>query len=440
MRHLPSILVFAFCLLAGVLSFPPPAAAQVRTLRATAYAGKRYVALADIASLYGLPLKVAGKKIVVEGRYTKLEFAGENRQAVLNGVSVWLHAPVYQVKGKWSVSDADAQFLVDPVVRPTAYIGSRGTRTVMLDPGHGGKDPGAIAANGLQEKAVALDIALRVRAILSAAGVRVLMTREKDVFVDLAARPAAAAKQKADLFVSIHLNATANTAVHGLETYITAVEDYPPTTEPKLAGKYPRKPNNAYNHSNSVLGHQLQKAVQSITRAEDRGLRHARFVVIRESTMPAILVECGYLTNPTEANRLSTSSYRDTIAQGIAQGILNYFSLVNQAKRGSPPPAIQRPPAQQQQPAPPALQPKPQPPAPQPQPKPAPQPAPPQPAPHPVPQPQPRPQPAPPPPQPAPQPAPAAVPPPVSRPVIAPQRPIAAPPGAFLAPSLSAPN
>jgi hypothetical protein len=81
-----------------------------------------------------------------------------------------------------------------------------------------------------------------------------------------------------------------------------------------------------------VLGNQLQRALVGITRAEDRGLKHARFVVLRNSAMPAALVECGFLSNAQEAQKLATPSYRETVALGIAQGILNYFALVNRAK------------------------------------------------------------------------------------------------------------
>ena len=320
-----------------------PAPAQVRTLKAATYAGKRYVALKDLAAMYGLPLTApGGKTLWIRGQYTSLQFAADGRQAVINGSLLWLHAPVIKVRGDWSISDADAQFVVDPLVRPSAYLGSRGTRTVVLDAGHGAKDPGTMGRTGLKEKDVALDIALRVKAHLAAAGVRVVMTRDSDRFWELEDRPYLAARGGGDVFVSLHMNAAAARTVQGIETFVTAAENYPPTAESKLGGKYPAVPNNQFNHSNTALGHQIHRALIGITRAEDRGLKRARFVVLRNSAMPAALVECGFLSNAQEEQKLSTPSYRETVAQGIAQGILNYFALVNRAKVELGAPLIQK--------------------------------------------------------------------------------------------------
>ena len=143
--------------------------------------------------------------------------------------------------------------------------------------------------------------------------------------------------------MSIHLNSALSRSVQGIETFVTAAENCPPTAEAKLGGRYPAVPNNQYNHSNTALGNQIQRAVVGITRAEDRGLKHARFVVLRNSAMPAALIECGFLSNAQEAQKLATPSYRESLALGIAQGILNYFALVNRAKVELGAPLIQRP-------------------------------------------------------------------------------------------------
>ncbi|MDD4117846.1 MAG: N-acetylmuramoyl-L-alanine amidase [Kiritimatiellae bacterium] len=325
------------------LILPAVAFAQVRALRTVPYAGKRYVPLKDLAAMYGLPLAApGGKTLLIRGQYVSLQFTMDGREAFLNGSKTWLHAPVIKLRGQWCLSEADAQCAVDPLVRPSAYLGGRATRTVVLDPGHGGKDPGAIAG-GLQEKDLVLDIALRVRAHLRANGVRVVMTRDTDRFWTLQDRPFLAARGAGDVFVSIHLNATGTRSVQGAETFITPVEQYPPTSDPRLAGKYPAVPNNRFNHSNMVLAHQIQRSLVGITRAEDRGLKRARFHVLKNSAMPAALVECGFLTNAQEAQKLATPSYRETVAQGIAQGILNYLALVNRAKVEMGAPLIQAP-------------------------------------------------------------------------------------------------
>jgi len=344
MHRLRSIGILLGLTLGLCFALPDPASAQVRKLKAVTYAGKRYVALKDLARMYGLPLKKQGKKtLLIRGQYTSLQFMTNGRKATLNGCKIWLHAPVTKVRGNWSISDADAKYVVDPLVRPSAYLGARRTRTVVLDPGHGGKDPGTVGKGGGKEKTLVLDIARRVRAHLAAAGVRVVMTRNKDRFWTLKDRSYLAARGGGDVFVSIHINSASSRTAKGLETYVTPVENYPPTSDARLNRKYPAKINNRFNHSNTVLGSQIQRALIGITRATDRGLKHARFVVLRNSSMPAALVECGFISNPKEEKKLTSPSYRETLAQGIAQGILNYLAVVNRAKLEMGAPLIQKP-------------------------------------------------------------------------------------------------
>ncbi len=343
MNRLGSITLIALLAVVGLLAQPVPAMAQVRTLKAVTYAGKRYVALQDLAAMYGLPLTTpGGRTLLIRGQHTSLQFTTDSREAMLNGCRVWLHMPVIKVRGNWSLSDADAQVVVDPVVRPSAYLGARGSRTVVLDPGHGGKDPGT-QGGGYKEKDLVLDIALRVKAHLAAAGIRVVMTRDTDRFWELVERPYLAARGGGDAFVSIHLNAAAARSVQGVETFVTAAENFPPTAESKTTGRYPAVPNNQFNHSNMLLGSQIQRSLVGVTRAEDRGLKHARFVVLRNSAMPAALVECGFLSNAQEAQKLATVSHRESVALGIAQGIMNYFALVNRARVELGAPLIQKP-------------------------------------------------------------------------------------------------
>jgi N-acetylmuramoyl-L-alanine amidase len=315
------------------LGVASPSPAQVRNLKAVAHLGKRFVALEDLAGMYGLPLlEPGGKTLQIRGQYVSLQFEMDSREAYFNGSKIWLHAPVMKIRGRWSIADADAKYMVDPLVRPSAYLSGRGTRTVVLDAGHGGKDPGAVGPGGLQEKAVVLDIALRTAAHLRANGVRVVLTRDADRFWELKDRPFLAARGSGDVFVSVHANAAGTRSVQGVETFVAPVENYPPTSDTRLNRKYPTESNNRFNHSNVVLGHHLQRSLVGITRAEDRGLKRARFQVLKDSAMPAALVECGFLTNPQEELKLSTPSYRETVAQGIAQGILNYLATVNRAK------------------------------------------------------------------------------------------------------------
>jgi N-acetylmuramoyl-L-alanine amidase len=178
---------------------------------------------------------------------------------------------------------------------------------VTIDPGHGGKDPGAIGLNELREIDVILPIALRLAKILESKGVATQLTRDSDYFVGLDERVIMSRKAGASIFVSIHANSIDNRPdVHGLETY-----------------HYHRGLELATAVHRSVL-----ERINDDPREEpllDRGVRSARFLVLRKSEIPAILVEVGYLTSPTESPKLADAAYRDRMADAIAQGILDYL-------------------------------------------------------------------------------------------------------------------
>ncbi len=172
---------------------------------------------------------------------------------------------------------------------------------VFLDPGHGGSDPGAIA-NGIYEDELNLSIALKVQSLLKAQGVDVEMSRTSDVFLSLAERAELANNYGADAFVSIHNNAFSSSSAYGIETYYTATK----TTSKELATP-------------------VQNNMVSQTGGYNRGVKTADHVVTKNTTMPASLVEGGFLTNPTEAAKLSTDSYQNQLAKGIADGIMEYL-------------------------------------------------------------------------------------------------------------------
>ena len=176
-----------------------------------------------------------------------------------------------------------------------------GRVVVMIDPGHGGKDPGAIGIGGLQEKDVILPISLRVAQILEQNGVQAILSRNSDYFVSLKGRVDMAERANAALFVSIHANSVglSRPDVSGLEVY--------------------------YYNSGYNLAQDVRRSVLSSVNVRDRRVRKARFYVLRKSSMPAILVETGYVTGREDAAKLASPQYRDQMAQGIANGILNYI-------------------------------------------------------------------------------------------------------------------
>jgi N-acetylmuramoyl-L-alanine amidase len=178
---------------------------------------------------------------------------------------------------------------------------------VMIDPGHGGRDSGAIGLGGLQEIEVILPIAKRVASILESKGIATKLTRDSDYFVGLDERVSLSNRYDATIFVSIHANSIdGRPDVNGLETYYYGSEGG------KLADVVHRNVINTVTAKGFYLG--------------DRNTRSARFLVLRKSRVPAILVETGYLTNEAEVARLRRDDYRAVQAEGIAKGIIEYLS------------------------------------------------------------------------------------------------------------------
>jgi N-acetylmuramoyl-L-alanine amidase len=223
------------------------------------------------------------------------------------------------------------------LLSPNDHLRGMGHKVVVLDPGHGGRDSGARSLAGRREKDFTLDLAGRVRLRLVHAGIEVRLTRANDRALPLSERCRRAANWDADLFVSIHANQAANRGAHGIETYVLPAPGYPSTSnaEPgeRAAAAYA---GNRYNAANTVLGYNLQRRLLKETHAADRGLKRARFVVLREAPCPAALVECGFLSHAGEANRLASDAYRERLAEGLSNGITDYISAVRRAVVSAP--------------------------------------------------------------------------------------------------------
>lgn len=299
----------------------------------------RLVSIRDIASHYGMTISTPGKKIILSNQTVTLEFSTEGREARINGQELWLHAPPSRSWGRWCITETDTQKVIAPILSPSSYLRGYGTAVVVLDPGHGGADPGASSRRGLTEQRVTLDIAKRVRAKLISEGFRAYLTRDVDRAIELENRPRLAASRRADLFVSIHLNAAQSRDSHGVETYVLTSPGFPSTSGSN--GERNSKNNasykaNARDAANNIFGYYLQKNLRTAAQAEDRGLRHARFVVLKEAPCVAVLVECGFLSNSADERRLMTDEHRNTIATGIVKGIIEYGRAV---RRANPAPA-----------------------------------------------------------------------------------------------------
>jgi len=176
--------------------------------------------------------------------------------------------------------------------------GARAFDTVVVDAGHGAHDSGARSRAGSPEKMKALDISQRLARELRQAGFRVVMTRNSDVFVPLASRVAVSNRIPNSIFVSVHLNWSSRSAAQGLETYY-------------------------YSARSRRLAQNIQREILRVYPANNRGVKFARFHVLRNNRRPAVLVECGFLSNPYEAGLNESASHRQEMAERIARGIIN---------------------------------------------------------------------------------------------------------------------
>lgn len=229
---------------------------------------------------------VDGQSVVQVGLFREQQRAEEVRQSLV------------QANLPAQIVAASAPVVAGP---PQAPVIPQGQTVVVIDPGHGGSDPGAIGISGIQEKTINLAIAQRVQQRLQQAGITAIMTRSDDRNLDLDPRVVYASQVEADLFVSIHANAISMSRpeVNGLETY--------------------------YYASGQRLAQAIHSSVLQQTNLRDRGVRQARFYVLRYSAMPAVLVETGFVTGAEDAARFRNGAERDRIGDAIAQGILNYL-------------------------------------------------------------------------------------------------------------------
>ena len=180
--------------------------------------------------------------------------------------------------------------------RVAASEGSRPATTVVIDAGHGGFDRGGIAGQRVMEKTMNLDVAQRLRSVLQSYGYRVVMTRDSDVFLPLGTRVAIANQYRDAIFVCVHFNATPRRSANGIETYF-------------------------YSSQSLSLASAIHYYVNRVAPTPNRGVRRRGFYVLRRTTVPSVLVECGFLTNPTEAQYAQSVSYRQQLAEAIARGV-----------------------------------------------------------------------------------------------------------------------
>src|SRR5436190_14243591 len=265
--------------------------------------GREYLGVTEWARDTGLTIQWLKREEIAQlsnsGYRIRLEVHSTTAQ--INGINIRLLFPLVQRGETVYISRLDVQTTFAPVLSPSRSRGAPSIKTICLDPGHGGKDPGFRVGSN-QEKRYTLLLAQELGDQLKHAGFNVSLTRTRDVFLELPERPELAKRRKADLFISLHFNAAQASAssVQGAEVYCLTPAGAPSTNAGGEGGGAGWFAGNRFNDQNMFLAYQVQKGLTRKVGAEDRGVHRARFWVLRDAVMPAILIEAGFLSHPTE--------------------------------------------------------------------------------------------------------------------------------------------
>jgi N-acetylmuramoyl-L-alanine amidase len=294
--------------------------------------GREYVSLRSFCEFYqfGYQVPSGNERFISRNSSHTISLKLGSPDLYLDGVHYVMSFPIEGGDHDWLVSRMDVIKLFEPVLRPTEISGRHSIRGVVIDAGHGGSDNGATSRLG-SEKNYTLDTAYRLDAILRSAGLKTVFTRRTDVFVDLYERAHIASLYPDYAFVSIHFNSASEEA-RGLETYCLSPRGAASTSSAYLTrGDIQKLPGNDYDTQNILLASMVHSEIIKLNPGDataDRGVKRARFVVIKQNVLPAILVEGGFVSNHMEAARVNRPDYRQNLAQSIARGVIRFVNVM----------------------------------------------------------------------------------------------------------------
>ena len=328
---------------------------QSLTKEIRTFDGGEYISLVKLCGAYGINLNWDDitRKAVIEKKGNSITLMASGDKILLNGAVRKLDRPVIMAGGAVYVPVSFARnnlgYLVDsytPESVPEEAVKSFAIKTIVLDPGHGGKDAGAVGRRlRIREKDLNLRVAMRVKSILEENGIRVIMTRDDNTFIPLPERARIANKSGADLFVSLHINASRSKNMNGFECYYLseALDDNSRALEARenaslKLGDGADAINDSKNVSTTLwdmtltenraesveLARSICGAVENSGGIENRGIKSARFYVLKYSRIPAVLVEMGYISNRVEEAKLKDPQFLERLTNAVASGILRY--------------------------------------------------------------------------------------------------------------------
>jgi N-acetylmuramoyl-L-alanine amidase len=320
---------------AGLLAFLTVTA----PLRGLELNGVTYLGINEVAAKLGMkPHWVKeGKILDLNSEWTQLRFEVHKREMTVNKLRVHLGYPIAELRGNLYLSETDFRHNIEPILTPQIFGAPPVIRHIIIDAGHGGTDPGAENTPlKLREKSLTLDLAERLKIRLEREGYTVSLTRSDDRLIPLPERPQIANRRNGDLFLSLHFNASEDKTVSGVETYAFTPRFQPSTSRAKLHSSdeliYPGNANDPWN---TLLGFYVQRELKETLPSPDRGLKRARFTVLRDLNMPGLLIEGGFVTNPKEGRNIGWAMYRERIAVAIVEGLSDFQGTASRL-RGQP--------------------------------------------------------------------------------------------------------
>jgi N-acetylmuramoyl-L-alanine amidase len=308
-----------------------PASAAKVSWQIKEYRNHKYVPLSQVKDFYSLTsMTKSGSNIILKNSDVELKFRAGGQEVLMNNVKfIFSHAVISL--GSYHISIMDLKKVIDPVLRPFKIKAAKGFDTVIIDPGHGGKDPGAVNSLGT-EAGYNLKIAKLLQDNLRKRGFKVVMTRSTDVFLTLQERVKLANLYRDAIFISIHFNSVGSRArsqARGIETFTLSPVGVAHYGRGAQASDNIERMGNAQDSANIALATAVHwSSIQLLARAKlevpDRGIRRARYSVLTGVKHPAILFEGGFMSHPKEKYLINNPTYQRTLAKSMCEAIVFY--------------------------------------------------------------------------------------------------------------------
>lgn len=297
------------------------------------FAGRDFVRLGGWARENGYDVRWLkfNETAQLTNRFSRLVFSKDSTEAEISGVKVHLCYPIVMKDGAAYIAETDLRKTVRPLVSPPRDGKRKKVWNVVIDPGHGGSDPG-FQVGGHQEKNYTLLLAQELCDQLKRMGYKASLTRTSDVSLEKPLRPDIARRRLADLFISLHWNSAGSGGndVSGTETYCLTPAGAPSSNSGNDVSGAETREGNRFDAENLYLAYVLQRSLVKELGMEDRGVHRARFAVLCPAVMPAVLIEGGYMSNVAESKRIFDAGFRRQMAKAIVDGVQIYRRQVEE--------------------------------------------------------------------------------------------------------------